>query len=170
MQQLDTIKQVKAYIGYICQHKKDVVAAWSHLKPHVIANGLLTDQELEKVDLLVIKHDGSKYNEDEFHAYRRYYYPNPKERPDTFLLEEAWQIHISKNPHHFENLRDYQGADYKCYVIEMFCDWIAMEKIYNQSAYDYYQANKELMNLPAHQAEFLETLMTLNRPKVRLKK
>ncbi len=91
-------------------------------------------------------HDLSKYMPAEFIVGAKYYQgnrsPNEGERED-YGYSKAWMHHKGRNRHHFEYWSDYNPKTKKlspiqmpkCYVIEMFCDRIAAEKIYKGDAY-----------------------------------
>ncbi len=91
-------------------------------------------------------HDLSKYMPAEFIVGAKYYRgdrsPNEGERED-YGYSKAWMHHKGRNKHHFEYWSDYNPQTKKlspiqmpkCYVIEMFCDRVAAEKIYKGDAY-----------------------------------
>lgn len=106
-------------------------------------------------------HDLSKYSWTEFSVGAKYYQgfrsPNNAEREDKGY-SSAWLHHKGRNKHHLEYWLDYNLKDNKPiagmkmpvnYVVEMFCDRIAANKIYKKEGYQdgdplaYFKGSKE---------------------------
>lgn len=64
-------------------------------------------------------------------------------------LDAAWENHKRVNAHHWENWtqkKDHQYAD--IFLVEMICDWVAMGFEFGGTAKDYYEKNKDKINIP----------------------
>ena len=71
-------------------------------------------------DLLfrVKAHDVSKYGDDEFEAYRNYFYPKEGEKKDRKAFDIAWKHHYTHNSHHWEFYLDEDGNHHE--IIKAF--------------------------------------------------
>jgi hypothetical protein len=157
----------KAYFEYYVKHTSNVVLAWSIIRDFLIEERVINENELEKINNLVVWHDNSKINLDEFSAYALRFYPcvgkldekNQKLIKNNF--KKACKIHKKSNLHHHETLKNYQGKDLICYVIEMICDWIAMGWETDFTALQYYEMKKEELELPKATRQTVEKILEL---------
>lgn len=125
-----------------------------------------------------IIHDLSKYSWVEFSVGAKYYQgnrsPNNAEREEKGY-SSAWLHHKGRNKHHIEYWLDYslQGdtpiAGMKIpvnYVVEMVCDRIAANKIYNKDKYrdsnplDYFESSREQYLIHEDTKRLLRELLT----------
>lgn len=107
------------YLAYIDEHRKNVVSAFIKefaTRDFVIPPELgITQDEWEnaikRVGIDILDHDKSKYEDDEFYAYRRKHHPTSlenNERDENILekvdndYEIAWEHHYKHNYHHPE--------------------------------------------------------------------
>ena len=60
----------KAYTEYIVAHRENVKKAYDWLKSHKIIKGNLEKQ--------IMQHDASKYSDEEYDAYDKYFYGKEK--------------------------------------------------------------------------------------------
>lgn len=100
------------------------------------------------VSHLVADHDKSKYTDEEFIAYRQYFYPSMEDKlPDKVkyqAFDYAWQHHYMTNrhhPEHWSSLNYRQPAQVKMpdeFFAEMICDWIAVSLTQHSSVYDWW--------------------------------
>ena len=132
----------KEYERYIYEHINNVIKAVDELESIGIDSETCND--LRKAFKL---HDKSKFSEEEFYAYRRYFHPIDKDEKahakDAF--ESAWVHHYKNNPHHPEYWIDSDGTIHDMplrYIYEMICDWIAMGYKFNDKPYKYYGMRK----------------------------
>lgn len=155
----DVMPENKQYLEYIKEHKKNVAKAFE-VYDELMLN-ILYDDNTDKLSIwerlyekINDTHDDSKYEEEEFEAYRRKFFPRNGEEPiSEYEFNKAWLHHIHNNPHHPEY---WIYVDYKEFnskgraqifyypmddesIIEMLCDWIGMGYKFNNKAYDYYK-------------------------------
>lgn len=120
-------------------------------------------------------HDLSKYTPTEFIPGAKYYKgtrsPIGVERKDNGY-SAAWLHHKGRNRHHYEYWMDYSPAldTYvpvempTKYVIEMFCDMLAANKVYkgkshsDSDAIEYFYSHKMDVKMHENSAKLLETL------------
>ena len=147
-------------------HTKYVVVAWKYIREELWDRGMLDENEFAKTNNLIVWHDNSKINLDEFIPYSYGLYGDDKSNPVVkSKFKEAVKIHKSRNLHHYESLRNYCGDDWKCYVVELVCDYIAMGWEFNNYVLEYYQTVRDKIDLPREYKEYLESIMgILNEP------
>lgn len=120
------------YNDYIKEHKENVAKAY-----HWMINENILDEY--SIDVLQIvqylcewSHDNSKYSEDEYDAYDKYFYGKNKSYEVVNNFNYAWLHHIHANPHHWQHWvlinDDPDNGEIILdmpdeYIIEMICDW-----------------------------------------------
>lgn len=158
------------YTNYINTHKANVKKAWiiiekacnlyernSWMQEHSCNAGSI-------IDGMIALHDDSKFSSEEFNSYRKRFFPCVEVDGD-FNKEEfelAWQHHKDNNLHHWESMK---AIDYKDYyiverTIEMICDWFAMAINFNEKHREYYNKNKDRIQLQDWQHELIEDIYT----------
>ena len=148
------------YYRYLEQHIANVGKAWKEcLKPHIIDGDLIAD-----MDFIIHIHDQSKYDDDEFSPYVKYFYGKQLTSDEVkHEFDVAWLLHQKKNPHHWQYwvlIED--GGENKAldmplvYILEMLCDWQSFAYIGGTSAQDWYESNKEKMILSDKTREIVE--------------
>ncbi len=155
------------YFEYYANHTYGVVLAWQDIRDILIDNNLINEVEFNHINNLIIWHDNSKISKEEFEAYALKYFP--VEFKDTEFEQEkienayktAWQHHKDNNLHHWQTLKDYKGLDWKCYIVDAVCDWIAMGWATGNLVNDYYEKNKGKIILPIEYRAFLEKVLGL---------
>lgn len=166
-------QKCKEYKEYIDNHVLNVQKAWIDMKNNqeaieIIENFIPNtniDTIINLVDLLVQNHDSSKYSREEFDAYRKYFYPiSPEEKEkckDEF--DAAWKHHYMNNMHHWDYWYYSGNMDSMPmhFVIEMICDWKAMEYAGYDSTVKWYEDNKNDIHLGDRQREFTENLIRI---------
>ena len=119
------------YPQYIQSHMNAVRIAFYHLKG-IGAFAGFSDEEIDKAERKVLKHDHSKMSDEEWDAYDAYFYGTNRSWDVVEEFERAWLHHIHENKHHWQHwvlipdggdreLRAIEIPD--CYIIEMICDW-----------------------------------------------
>lgn len=153
----------RAYSHHYFQHTYFVVLAWKAIQDVILENNLITEEEFQKINQLIIWHDNSKIEKEEWIPYANRFNPNGKQDIGVTKQEfkEAVKLHKAKNLHHFESLKTYEGPYWKCYIIEMVCDYIAMGWELGTFIFEYYETHKEEINLPTNYQQFLDELLTL---------
>lgn len=144
-----TCPEEEAYLAYIDEHCNNVLKAFIKDGDTILLNlGISNRRE----DLLfrVKTHDVSKYGEDEFEAYRNYFYPKEGEKKDRKAFDIAWKHHYTHNSHHWEFYLDEDGNPKPMKleaVAEMLLDWEAMSIKFGGNPYNWYQSNKDKIKL-----------------------
>lgn len=142
---IDSIeKKNNEYIQYIKEHIENVNRAFNEVVPKWKEKGMISDLEIEDLKERVSNHDKSKWSEEEFSAYRAYFYSvNEEEKTlSKNAFEEAWKHHYTVNDHHPEywNLNPMS----KLAILEMILDWQGMRyKFGGGTAKNYYENNKD---------------------------
>lgn len=152
-----------AYFKYYWRHIHYVVLAYNYIEPTILANDLLNSDEYEYLHRLISNHDLSKVSKEELVFYARYFFPIGEHdiNKDKKEFKIAVAHHKKNNLHHYESLKNYNGSYWKCYIIELICDYIAMGWQFDNYLFDYYNANKENIDLPKNYKDFLEYVLTL---------
>ena len=156
------IFNVWKYFEYYMNHTYNVVLAWKAIQDILLENEIINEDEFTKINMLIAWHDNSKINSDEFSAYGAKFFP-VKEAKDIGSAEDfklAWDVHKSKNLHHHQSLNNYTESDWKCYIVEMICDWIAMGFETDTSACKYYEQQRENIVLPDEYRMLLEKILS----------
>lgn len=152
---ISTIDANNAYSGYIQEHRNNVKRAWCEANSSLTSKLRLSSTEMRMISERVEVHDGTKYHEDEFDAYRMKFYPAMEDPPQIIVDKNfniAWLHHIHHNKHHWEHwvipaLKNQPlDMDYMS-IIEMLMDWKAMGYKFNNTPRDYFEKNKDKMIL-----------------------
>lgn len=160
----ELIIKTKEYKKYIDNHIENVQKAWN------IIDQATTKYKLNSwgqqngcnahmfIDEFIKEHDKSKYSIEEFEGYRKKFYPIIGEDFDEEEFEKAWEHHQEHNLHHWQSMRaiDYDHVFILEYTIEMICDWFAMAMQFGESHRDYYNKNKDKIELEKWQHELIE--------------
>ena len=111
----------KNYDNYIIEHRTAVETAYQWLVDHKI----IKDQYRQVIDI----HDVSKWGNEEYDAYDKYFYSKSKTKEVEEQFNFAWLHHIHANPHHWQHwvlINDDDGTHAlempEEYIIEMLCD------------------------------------------------
>ena len=119
-------------------------------------------------------HDGSKYLDDEFDAYRAKYHPTANESKgdsDYIALvddryQDAWKHHYTNNRHHPEYwVNKETGAPIDMEldaIVEMICDWEACSTMFGTSTPDWYKrqaSHDEQKAMTQHTRDIVEDLL-----------
>lgn len=142
------------YRKYIDTHRAGVVHAYNNfMVPCLKGIRSRTWQEaLRQAGINVMNHDLSKYEEVEFEAYRRHYYPTSAELDDTSsselnenLYQAAWKHHHQVNLHHpehwYEDMKSPTSMPPE-YIIEMLCDWWSVGNSKGNTVFDWWESSK----------------------------
>lgn len=166
-------KQENEYREYIMNHKLNVEKAWERMKNNqeVIAffseckkfNNL--DMTIDIIDDMIRFHDSSKFEKDEFDAYRKQFYPiTPEEKEENkAAFDKAWKHHYFNNMHHWNWWYESGNKDNMPFlsVVEMICDWEAMGYHFGNTSKEFYEKNKNNIHLGDEQRKFAEQLMDI---------
>lgn len=157
------LEKEREQLRYTSTHISNVQTAWSMIKmcpsirsyiSELIKNKIIpcnyiyTDGFIHMMDIQISLHDKSKYGPEEWEPYRKYFYPiNDKEKEgnkDDF--DAAWLHHYTVNKHHWDYwykiYKDVDAMDLLS-VVELCCDWIAMNFVFKGTALDFYKNRVE---------------------------
>ena len=147
------MKKYFKYFMYVIEHKYNIYRAYRILKK----NKTIRKAMGVKTFIHVIFHDMSKFLPSEFIPYARYFYgdyPSSEEIGNKIDLysgktkeevkeefDEAWKLHYSRNPHHWEYWHDQQLCMPVEYLIYEVIDWTAMSLKFGGTPQEYYIEN-----------------------------
>ena len=160
----------RRYTDYIKEHRANIVKGLEWFEEN------LPEYLTPEIYGLVDNHDASKYSEEEFDPYAKYFYTDD-ERANKKDFEFAWLHHIHNNPHHWQHwvlINDEDGIRPleipKCYVIEMILDWWAFSWKKNKldEIFSWYENNKAKGNFHINETsqEYIEEILDKMREKI----
>lgn len=157
----------KNYTDYVQNHIKNVQKAWNDEVSNI--NDEFIQAHKDELTEQIKHHDESKWDTDEFDAYRANYNPtDDQEKIDNEAnFQAAWYHHFQNNPHHWQHWIDDKGElvpledidTVKKSYIEMICDWQAMGYVFGDTAKQYYDQNKDTIKIYPELQEWLEDLL-----------
>lgn len=167
------------YDNYLKEHKVNVGAALVWLQDNLPEVLNCTDEDGNDFDWewqIILKHDASKSDPEEYDAYDNYFYGN-KSFENTQKFNLAWLHHIHVNPHHWQHwvlINDDPKEGIICldmpynYIIEMICDWWSFSfKTGNLSEiFNWYDKHKAHILLSDDTREIVEDILGKIRIKV----
>lgn len=159
------MKELEEYNEYLEQHIGGVKKAFNWL----IDNDILSvdDVTAAKAYKNINGHDGTKYSQEEYVQYAKYFYGEQTE--DVVKnFNYSWLHHIHTNPHHWQHwvlINDDDGTVAldmpKEYIIEMICDWWAFSwksgNLYE--IFDWYDKHKDKIMISDKSSEIVDTLL-----------
>lgn len=131
------------YTQYIKEHIANVQKAYQVFGEELFD---LLQFNKKKFELLLSRHDESKFSVDEFEPYRQKFFPIEGEVVDEKKFNDAWKHHYMNNPHHPEYwfYCDKKPKDMPdSYIAEMFCDWAAMSMKFHSHPLEWWNKNWE---------------------------
>ena len=162
------------YNKYLEEHIGNVIKGYEILKDNLDVDFVSKHKiNFDYLDLVIRKHDQSKYTEDEYFAYDEYFYGTKcKETKEKFDL--AWLHHQNTNKHHWQYwlLKEDNGLlkplDMDIYsIIEMVCDWWSFSLKQNKPLeilkfYNDHESTRVLSNNTKYTVlEILDTIKTI---------
>ena len=127
---------------------------------------------------LIVAHDASKYWDEEYNAYDKYFYGGNRSHGVVLNFNYGWMHHIHRTPHHWQYwiLFEDDGDAKKPialempfkYIVEMICDWWAFSwKAGNLGEiFAWYESHKEKMILGEKTRATVENLLKRMREKI----
>lgn len=164
-------KYYKAYLEHVLKHKELVYTAWIYIADTLLSLGFINESDMADINNLMINHDDSKLQRDEFIPYaRRFNGPRHNRPVIKSSFKAAVKLHKERNLHHYETLKSYKGKNWKHYVIELICDYIAMGWEFDDYICEYFQKVKdELKNaLPEEYYNYIERIISIVSEKLTL--
>ena len=154
------------YAKYLNQHVGNVRRAYEWLCDNLpeVLNG--EDYSVQIGE----GHDSSKYSNEEYEAYDKYFYGKEKTDEVKKNFKYAWLHHIHRNPHHWQHwvlINDEPGEGIVAldmpyrYIVEMICDWWAFSwKSGNlHEIFSWYDKHKEYMKLSDNTRKTVEEIL-----------
>ena len=156
-------KKEKEYKKYINEHKKNIIKAFYEMVNCKELEYLMQDPKILKpLWFRILEHDDSKFDKDEFDAYRKHFNPideqEKKENEENF--DKAVKHHIEINDHHWQHRVNWKNEDFNINTqlacLENIADWLAVGYKFHDRPYEYYNKHKDKINLPEKQKNFIE--------------
>ncbi len=147
------IQKTRDYLDYIEEHYENVQKAWNELKEKCKDMTFMHDDfRYFCIQDQIDNHDYSKLSCEEFVQYRQKFYSIPGEEINKDLFNSAWEHHKKENAHHWEHwtklLTMRIPYDQEIACVHMVCDWMAMGYKFGDTAKNYYEENKDKIELP----------------------
>ena len=139
MKAYEYIQKTREYLDYLEEHFDNVRKAFQEVnEAYAGLYGLDNDSWLELKEAVCF-HDISKFSQHEFTQYRKHFFPVKGEESENFL--KALEHHKENNPHHHETIKN------KIDCLHMIINWAAMGYKFGNTAQEYYEKNKDEINL-----------------------
>ncbi len=159
------------YLKHVFEHKKMVYIAWIYIADTLCSLGFINESDIDEITTLIMNHDDSKLERDEFVPYaKKFNGPRPNNPNIKFHFKRAVKIHKERNLHHYENLSSYKNKDWKHYSVELICDYIAMGWEFGDYIYEYFQRAKDKLknDLPKEYYNYIESIINIIPEKLSL--
>ena len=160
---LDEIYLTTEYNKYLDMHINGVTRAYNWLVENL--PDVIKDTSIE---YNILHHDASKYSEEEFMPYARYFYGHTKTDKIKKDFDYAWLHHIHNNPHHWQYwlLQNDEDGFVKLeipyqYIIEMICDWWAFSFVKGDltEIFKWYESHKDKIIINDKSRKTLEGIL-----------
>ena len=164
--------KTQEYLDYIKEHYENVQKAWKEIQEKCSNMRFVWDDFVwSMIDGAVKIHDESKLSIEEFVPYRMKFFPTEQEKDADKIgvnFDRAWLHHKEHNSHHPQKwtMREKFKTPYDDEVdcVHMVVDWTAMSYRFGSSAHEFYEQNKDNINLPTWAVKFIyEIFKRLNR-------
>ena len=156
-------KKIREYRKYLLTHKKNIMRACYEILTCKDLEWLCKESDvITNLWYRALDHDESKYDWEEFDAYRRNYFPVDEQEYQENLkdFEKAFQHHIDNNDHHWQHRTTWKDEDFdittELACLENIMDWLANGYPYKIRPSVYYEAHKDEILLSKKQREFIE--------------
>lgn len=159
------------YRTYVCTHIENVQKGFNWLRINM-AEWVRDNTDPFLLDQIIRNHDRSKFSEDEFDAYAKYFNVDRQKYKSQF--DVAWLHHIHNNRHHPEHWNLVDNGVIKPlpmpmeYVVEMFCDWWAFSwtKGNLNEVFGWYEENKGKFVMHEKTRSDIENLLDIVKKKL----
>jgi len=162
MRAMDHIERTRSYLDYIENHLRNIEKAWGVLQEKCKDMRFIYDDYVfHEIRGHLEQHDVSKLSPEEFVQYRVKFYPTEHEDANSADFAAAWEHHKGENPHHWENwaatefFNPYAG---EVHCVCMVADWMAMGYQFGDTAREYYEKNKDRIELPEWAVRFIHEI------------
>nr|DAZ19823.1 MAG TPA: hypothetical protein [Caudoviricetes sp.] len=160
----------KEYDKYIKEHKVAVMKAYTWLLDNY--DDVLKISKYPNLKANLLNHDTSKYSDEEYDAYDKYFYGGNRSYAVVEEFRRAWLHHIHVNPHHWqywvlinddptEGIVALDMPDE--YIIEMICDWWSFSWRSGDLAgvFKWYDDHKKYMQLSERTRSSVELILSM---------
>jgi hypothetical protein len=112
------------------------------------------------------KHDLSKYANEEYLAYRKFFYPTNETERSNDEFQKAWQHHWQywcdlQEDGTFKLNSNIDETEYKLFCIEEICDWYSMSRMKSTRVCKYYEENIKNMVHAEFAQPFIQSLINI---------
>lgn len=156
-----TCPEDEAYIQYIDAHRKNLLTAFYRFGQQICLCLSLIGPSYKQLRTHINNHDLSKYEAEEFNAYRQFFFPAKGTEKDKTLFLRGWKHHYANNKHHWEYWL-HNGIPEpmdKLSIAEMILDWIAMSIHFKTNPNDWYRQNRNKIVLDKRTRESVEKIL-----------
>ena len=155
------IDKTREYLDYLEEYFKNIERAFEEIVKALEGTAIIGDDYAYWTMLHadVVRHDISKFSEEEFTAYRAKFYPVLKSPELYDCFDPAWEHHKKENSHHWESICNEEkgkGGLVERNIVHMIIDWTAMGYKFGDTAHEYYMSNHSEINIPDEHIPFLE--------------
>ncbi len=157
MRGLVHIDKMVEYLDYLREHILNVKKAWEEVQSKCKDMRVVWDDYyFHWLDSEVRFHDVSKFSEHELVQYRKSFYKLKSE--EKYDMSQAWEHHKSSNTHHWENWIAKEMShpnEWEIHCTHMVIDWMAMGYKFGDTAKEYYETNKDRIDLPDYAVKYI---------------
>ena len=155
MKGFEYINKTREYLDYLEEHLTLVHRAFCEINDACDGKQwfITDDYEWSLLMVDVRDHDLSKFSANEFVQYRSNFFPVSQEDKEKSGFDLAWEHHKANNHHHHESIETDND------VIHMLIDWMAMGYKFGGTVTEFYNKNKEKINLSDSHKRLLFSLM-----------
>lgn len=158
---IEEIRKTREYLDYLEEHYNNIQKAFNLLCDKCKDMRFVYDDFCYfTLYEMVKKHDKSKLSEHEFVQYRKAFYPTEEEEAEekNYDMSQAWEHHKINNEHHWEawtTVKYLHPYAEELHCVHMVIDWVAMGFMFDDTAQDYYEKNKDKIKLPELYEKFI---------------
>ena len=173
-------KILRDYCDYVDGHLCNIATSWTLLQEKCKSMSFIyDDHQYHNIDKLIKEHDLSKLSDEEFVAYAEWFCGPHGQVYDPAIhgdaggewdirnrkkaaFDLAWGHHQMHNPHHWQNwtklkdMADPKENEWHC--VCMVVDWMAMAIDFGDTAEEFYEKNKDKINIPMWARNFLRLI------------
>lgn len=146
----DHIDKIREYLNYLEEHLENVEHAFTEISDACKDMSWVSDDfSWHTLRAEVELHDWSKFSVEEFIPYCENFFPVKGDVKDEEAFSAAWENHKKENHHHHETAKTVLDT------VHMVIDWTAMGYKFGDTAQQYYEENKDRIQLSDEQVEFI---------------
>ena len=179
MDGLKRLEVIRAYCDYAEKHLRNVGNAWVILQDALKHDKVVwNDFDFWTTHARIEEHDLSKLEAGEFIQYADWFFGEFGKGYDIdddggkcehaheaamAAFDAAWEHHKAENPHHWQNWAHPDKTvrcpgELSCHVVCMVADWMAMGMAFGDTAEEYYEREKDKIDLPEWAVKYLQEI------------